>query len=310
MRSLREKMALFYKMNRLRRGVLFLLLSLFLVSCGENQMIVGGVDERQANTIIVFLESRGIRATKTAVSSSGGLADTHGAPKYNIFVDASRTIDAMAILNQNGLPQRQGTSLLDLFAKQGLMSTDKEETIRYQAGLSQQIANMILLIDGVIDATVQISFPKERTLPTEKEENITAAVYVKHQGVIDDPNSHLETKIKRLVSGSVNGLNINNVTVVSDRSRFTDVSPEPQSERMLPAGDEYVRIWSMVMSKESASTFRTIFFFLLIAAILLLVALGWVIWKVYPTIRSSGGFGELFSPIPIVKKAEPKDDDE
>jgi type III secretion protein J len=253
--------------------------------------------------IVVFLESRGITAKKEAAAQgpSAGV-DASAIPKFNILVDGRQAIEAMALLNSNGLPHRKGTDLLELFAKSGMMSTDKEETIRYQAGLAQQIANMILMIDGVIDANVQISFPQEQGIGEEGAvQKVTAAIFVKHQGIIDDPNSHLENKIKRLVSGSIQGLDINDVTVVSDRSRFTDVSIDAFGESIGAKGKEYVQIWSIVMDRESASKFQFIFTLLLVIAICLAIVVGWVIWKVYPTIRERGGFSELFNPVPLLK---------
>ncbi len=263
----------------MKRFFALIVMVFFLSSCGDSRAIVSGVDEREANIILVFLDSKGIIAIKEAMATSpGGSMGEAAALKYNIIVDRTRAIDAMALLNSNGLPHRQGPTLLDLFAKQGLMSTDKEETVRYQAGLAQQITNMILMIDGVIDASVQLSFPVAEIAGEETtKEPVTAAVFVKHQGIIDDPNSHLETKIKRLVSGSVNGLDINNVTVISDRSRFTDISASSLPDS-LDKGGEYVRIWSMVMSRESAATFRFVFIMLLTISIILALLFAWLVW--------------------------------
>ena len=282
-------------------SLIFVCLS--LTSCDESKAIISGVNEREANIIVVFLDSKGIIAYKEKMATSPGATGEAAAPKYNIIVGGDHSIEAMALLNSNGLPQRQGTTLLELFAKQGLMSTDKEETVRYQAGLAQQVTNMILMIDGVIDASVQLSFPQADPGAEEQEkEVVTAAVFVKHQGIIDDPNSHLENKIKRLVSGSVNGLDISNVTIVSDRSRFTDISASSLPQSLDRAGMEYVRIWSMVMSKESASKFRFVFFLLLVLALVLALMIGWLLWKMYPTLKSKGGFNELLNPIPMFKK--------
>lgn len=282
----------------------FLICALLMTGCEDSRAIVSGVDERDANVIVVFLQSKGIAAQKVKAAISAGVGAETGPPKYDIYVGSSQSIEAMSILNHNGLPRRLGVNLLDLFGKPGLMSTEKEETIRYQAGLAQQLANMIMLIDGVIDADVQISFPTgEDTVTVEPttREKITAAVFVKHQGVIDDPNSHLEAKIKRLISGSVHGLDINDVTVVSDRSRFTDVSVDPAMESYGTRGHEYVKIWSIVMSKESAVRFQFTFFLLLIILIFLAVILGWIIWKFYPLLRSQGGWVELLNPIPFLR---------
>lgn len=274
-------------------------------------IIVSDLDEREANEIIVFLASKGISAHKSPAASTGPGAGAGAAPKWTISVDDGKATEAMAILNQNGLPRIKGTNLLDLFGKSGLMTSDKEETIRYQAGLAEQIANTIRKIDGVIDADVQLSFPPENTGAIvgqqQAPQKITAAVYVKHQGVLDDPNSHLVIKIKRLVAGSVNGLDVNDVTVISDRSRFTDVTLAPTPEELTPKAKEYVSIWSIVMSKNSASRFRFLFFFLSFLVILLAVVSGWIIWKFYPTLKRKG-IKELLHPLPIDSEAQAIED--
>ncbi|MCX6990444.1 MAG: type III secretion inner membrane ring lipoprotein SctJ [Chlamydiae bacterium] len=296
-----------YNLIRRSRRALshFLLLALsliFLSACQTDMIIVTDLEEREANEIIVFLASKGIPAHKTAIVSSNP-AGGGGAAKYSIGVESGQSTEAMAILNQNGLPRIKGTNLLDLFAKQGLMTSDKEETIRYQAGLAEQIANTIRKIDGVIDADVQLSFPPESTgivgPQQQAPQKITAAIYVKHQGILDDPNSHLIIKIKRLVAGSVNGLDVNDVTVISDRSRFTDITLNAVPEESSPSAKEYVSIWSIVMSKSSASRFRFIFFFLSFFVILLAVVSGWIIWKFYPMLKRKGGLRQLLNPLPM-----------
>lgn len=277
----------------------------FLCGCENNMVIINDVNERDANEIVVFLASKGIPTHKTP-SASSSPAGASATPKWSIAVPRSQGTDAMAILNQNGLPRQQGTNLLDLFAKSGFMSSEKEDTIRYQAGLAQQIGNMIRKIDGVIDADVQLSFPQEAQATitpgttTASVQRITAAVYVKHQGILDDPNSHLISKIKRLVSGSVTGLDVNDVTVISDRSRFTDVTLTPQIEPLEAKAKEYVSIWSIVMSKTSAGRFRFIFFLLTVFTLLFAALLSWMVWKFYPILKKRGGIIKaLLNHIPI-----------
>jgi type III secretion protein J len=264
-------------------------------------IIVNDVEEREANEIIVFLASKNIAAEKLPSPSAGPAGGTT-VTLWSIAVPPGQSTESMALLNQNGLPRKKGVNLLDLFAKAGLMSSEKEETIRYQAGLAEQIANTIRKIDGVIDADVQLSFPPEETgIPgtATTVKKVTASVYVKHQGILDDPNSHLVTKIKRLVAGSVSGLDVNDVTVISDRSRFSDITLMPQVEPLTPKPKEYVSIWSIVMSKSSASRFRILFFTLCIVAIILAAAFGWLIWKFYPLLKRGRGLKELFNPIPV-----------
>lgn len=292
-------------MNHFLRWI-FCALLLFLAGCETNMIIVNDVEEREANEIIVFLASKNIAADKMPSPTAGPAGGTT-VSLWSIAVPPTKATEAMGILNQNGLPRKKGTNLLELFAKAGLMSSDKEETIRYQAGLGEQIAGTIRKIDGVIDADVQLSFPPAETgVPgapgTAPPKKVTASVYVKHQGVLDDPNSHLVTKIKRLVAGSVNGLDVNDVTVISDRSRFTDITVSTPTEAITPKPKEYVSIWSIVMSKNSTSRFRVLFFTLTIATLLFGAGLGWLIWKFYPILKKGKGLKELLEPIPVESK--------
>lgn len=271
-------------------SLLILSFAMLLTSCEEKHAIVNNVDEREANEILVFLASRGIAATKIKVE---GATTTEGTPLllWNISTDEKQAMQALALLNQNGLPRRKGPNLLELFAKQGLMTTDREESIRYQSGLEEELKNTILKIDGVIDTDVRISFPsaEETSLPGAPPPKIKAAVYVKHQGVMDDPNSHLDSKIKRLLAGAIKGLDYDSISIISDRARFTDV--QLKSEGMLISGKErakeYVQIWSITMAKDSAARFRFIFFLFIVLTLGMAAFTGWILYKFYPIMQQS-----------------------
>lgn len=277
-----------------------LLLPLLLISCNQQVELVSGVDEREANLILVFLQSKGIYSVKEQIPTQMGSQDASQGPKFILKVDKRQLFDAMTLLNQNGLPKKSGPTLLSLFAKSGLMSSDKESQIRYQAGLNQQIQNTILMIDGVIDASVQISFPSSEE-GEEPNQKISAAVFVKHQGILDDPNSHLESKIKRLVAGSINGLDINDVVVVSDRSRLSDIQITSTPEYQNKYGQDLIKIWSVTMTKDSTFSFRFLFFTLLSFLLLFLSLTGWLLFKCYPILQEEG-FKRFFHLTPYLKK--------
>ncbi len=286
--------------KRLLQFFVFSVTFLLLTGCESNQVILSNIDEREANQIIVFLASKGIPAQKiTAISTAPGGGQSTNL-LFDIAVAPTNSTEAMALLNQNGFPRRKGVSLLDLFAKQGLMSSEREETIRYQAGLAEQIANTIRKIDGILDADVELSFPPPETgVPgLGPQKKVTASVYVKHQGILEDPNSHLTTKIKLLVAGSVNGLDVNDVTVISDRSRFSDISLQEAQEMIAAHPKEYVSVWSIIMNQASVGRFRMLLFTLCSLVIVLGIVVAWMIWKFYPLIRSSG-FKALLEPAPI-----------
>lgn len=287
---------------------LFLILLLTFASCEHHETVVNGLDEQEANEIVVYLASKGIPCQKQGQSSAG----TGGATlmTYRILVDSHQTTDAMAILGRSGLPRKKGVDLLTLFEKQGLMSTDKEEEIRYRAGLAEEIATTIRMFDGVLDARVQIAFPPQETSLTVQEGpkgKVTASVYVKHQGILDDPNSHLMPKIKRIVAASVPSLDVNDVTVIADKARFSDISLNDVSHALNSTTRDYMSIWSIVISNDSAGKFRLLMTFLLFLIVVFALMTAWLIWKFYPLLQQRG-FKSLIDVAPYkeTKTAEKK----
>lgn len=268
-----------------------------LTSCEGQKTIVNGLDEKEANEILVFLSTKNIEASKvrTAETGAGGGAKE---ARFDIVVKESQANEAMYLLNQQGLPRRRGQNLLGIFSTSGLVPSDMQEKIKYRAGLSEQIASTIRKIDGVLDADVQISFPEEDPLnPGQSKGKITASVYVKHSGALDDPNTHLITKIKRLVAASVTGLDYDNVTVIPERSRLGDITGSysvPQEEEKT-----YVSIWSIIVAKESATRFRIIFFSYTLILLVMLLAVIWTTWKLLPVLHKHGGVKALFSLAPL-----------
>lgn len=278
----------------------------FLTSCESRKTIVNNLDEKEANEIVVFLSSKSIDVVKVPAKEAGGGGGGSKIQLWDISVPDNQALEAMSYLNQVGLPRRRSQSLLGIFTGAGLVPSEMEQKIRYQAGLAEQIASIIRKIDGVLDAEVQISIPEEDPLNPEKKQKITASVYVKHNGILDDPNSHLVTKIKRLVAASVAGLDYDFVTVIGERARFSEL---PSISQATPEEEkQYVSVWSIIVAKESLTRFRIIFFSFTILILILTLILAWCFWKLFPVLKSHGGFRELFhlKPIHSEKDTHPK----
>lgn len=285
-----------------------------LTSCESRKIIVNGLDEREANEILVFLSTKGVEAFKVQSTAGGGAGG--GAAKlvlWDISVPSDKAVEAMALLNQAGLPRRSSLNLLNIFTGSGLVPSEMEQKIRYQAGLAEQIASTIRKMDGILDSEVQISFPEEDPLnPNQKKQPITASVFVKHNGIMDDPNAHMVSKIKNLVAASVPGLNYDNVTVISQMGRYNEIP----SDLGLASNEEnrhYVSVWTLILAKDSLTRFRIIFFSFTLSILLLTLALVWVLWKLYPVLKKHGGWRALFHLKPILaekKESVAKDESE
>lgn len=272
-----------------------------ITGCESRKTIVNSLDEKEANEIIVYLSTKNIDVVKTPAKAAEGGGGGSKIQLWDISVPDVQSLEAMSYLNQVGLPRRRSQNLLGIFTGTGLVPSEMEQQIRYQAGLAEQIASIIRKIDGILDAEVQISFPKEDPLnPSEdKKQKITSSVYVKHNGVLDDPNSHLVTKIKRLVAASVAGLDYDNVTVIGERGRFSEYQPLINPGAGSEEEKQYVSVWTIILAKESLSRFRLIFFSFTILILLLTVILFWIYWKMHPVLKAHGGFRELFHLKPI-----------
>lgn len=278
-------------------SLLFLLIATIFVGCESKKTIANGLEEKDANEILVVLASKNIDAVKTPSKVAAGAGGASKVTLYDISVNASQATEAMAILSTYGLPRRTAQHLLDIFSAGGLVPSEMQQKVRYQAGLAEQIASTIRKIDGVLDADIQLSFPEEDPLnPQIQKGKITASVYVKHNGVLDDPNSHLVQKIRRLVSSSVAGLDYDNVTVIGDRARFTEL---PGFEKSSEEKQEYVRVWGVVLAKDSARRFQVLFFVFCILILLFALIAFWITWKIIPIAKKRGGIRSLLHLSPL-----------
>lgn len=300
-------------MARVFRPLLLLLMVVLLTGCNRKTEILSGIDERQANNIISFLSEQGIPATKSPTAQQGAAGAT-SVPTWTISVSKGQATEALIILSRNGLPRRPVVNILDVFQKSGLVSSDSEELIRYQQALGEQIAGTIEQIDGILQAVVQVSFPPPTQALGMGAETakipVRASVYVKHQGVLDDPNSQLISKIQRLVAASVTDLDYRNVTVVPDRARFSDTLIESMPDGMPDESRNYVLVWSMVIAKESIGRFRLIFFILCLFILMLIGAFSWLLWRLYPALQAAGGMRALFTGVHPIEEAEKAEEEE
>ncbi|MGE3954607.1 MAG: EscJ/YscJ/HrcJ family type III secretion inner membrane ring protein [Parachlamydiales bacterium] len=283
-----------------KRLVLLLFpLALLVGGCASKREVVSEVDERQANEIVVFLTSQHIQAEKMKQAQAGGAVGGQTAtPMWSVVVPAGQENEALTVLARNGLPRPPGPNLVEAYKKTGLVSSASEEKVRYQELLAAKLASEIQRFDGVTEASVTISFPMEDEglrPGGEAPPGTRVSVLVKHQGILDDPNAQLVSKIRRLVAGSIAGLDFNNVTVVADRSRFTDVMT-PTPGELLPTDEkQFDWVWGMAIATDSVARFRVVFFSLTIGILVLAALLAWLLWKLYPAIYMGGGVSALFT---------------
>jgi type III secretion protein J len=135
-------------------------------------------------------------------------------------------------------------------------------------------------MDGILDCQVQLALPEEGSKIPPR-----ASVFVKHLGIFDDPNNQLGSKIRRLVAGSVPGLEYDNVTLVPDRARYVDIALAPSAEQLPEMKKEYAKVFGIVVSADSVGTLRMIVSALIIGLLVLLAIAIFLGWRLLPGVR-------------------------
>lgn len=172
--------------------------ALLLSACGE-QALYSQLSEQQANEMVAVLQQAGIEAAKL--------------PEEGRFTVSTSKADfscAVQWLTAQGLPRESFDSIGKVFKRDGLVSTPVEERARLLHALSQELANTLDTIDGVVKARVHLVVPQRSPLE-DRAQPAAASVFIKHRP--DRDLSVLTTQIKALVVNSIEGLAYEHVTV-------------------------------------------------------------------------------------------------
>ncbi len=181
--------------------------AVLVAGCSTN--ILHGVDERSANEAIVALEHAGIGAEKLPDETAAG----GGGAGFTIRIargDGGRAVDLLRAL---GLPRPAPRGFAQTYGQPSLIPTASEEHARYLDALAGELERTLENADGVVNARVHLVLAEPDPLAVDAKPRTPAraAVLLKaRQG--HAPLS--EDDVRRLVSGSVAGLDPAAVSVV------------------------------------------------------------------------------------------------
>lgn len=220
------------------------------------------LNQKQANEIVATLMQYGI-STQRQPGKDGTVT---------VFVDKERFADAIAILDEHGLPKQKFQSLGDVFKRDGLVSSPMEERAALIYGLSQELAQTISDIDGVLSARVHLVLPENDPLKQQLVPS-SASVFIRHRAAV--PMNELVPQVKMLVSKGVAGLTYDNVSVT--------LLPVAASTAVIsPDSKELTSFLGIRLPPDSVAPLMALFF---IMAGGLLVLLAWLVasrWRRRP----------------------------
>ena len=120
---------------------------------------------------------------------------------------------SLEIIKEHSLPRQSYESLGSVFSAQGMISSQTEEQARLSYAISQELANTLSKIDGVLNARVHVVLVQH-----EQASGVTtppsAAVFLRHTK--DSPVPQMVSDIKDTVAKAVAGLNPDRVAVMTE----------------------------------------------------------------------------------------------
>jgi len=116
-----------------------------------------------------------------------------------------------------GLP-KSGKMGFELFDKTDFQSSDFTENIKYMRALQGELAQTITHLESVEEAKVNLSLPRRRIYASE--DSIPSASIILKLKSDHTLNDEEVRGIARLVSGSVQGMKIENITIMSTDGRL------------------------------------------------------------------------------------------
>jgi type III secretion protein J len=170
-------------------------LLVLLVVAGCTVPIAGGLDEDQANRVVVALDRAGVGV------------EGH----FRVTVERDDGPRAIAALREEDLPSPATAGLLESMGKGSLVPSQLAEHAQFVAGLCGELERTLSAIEGVLGARVHLSLPDPDPLREGPRPKATASVLLKHRGTTPPIDVH---EVKRLVAGAAAGLSLDDVAVV------------------------------------------------------------------------------------------------
>ena len=183
-----------------RFSIAYILLALVLIAvagCGKTELY-SQLDEQQGNEMLALLMQHKISSEKQPEKGN----------RVSLHVSSNEIPAAMELLQKNGYPKDKFSTIEELFDTDKLIASPYEDRTRYVYGLSQELADTLSRVDGVMTARVHLVIPPE---DTEEVRVSSAAVFIRHNPSYD-LDEHVP-QIKSIVASGIENLDYEAVNV-------------------------------------------------------------------------------------------------
>lgn len=174
-----------------------------LLSTACSSQIQHGLDEVEANEIQTILLEAGFDVRK--------IPEAGKKPSWAIEVDGDQAAAATRVLAELGLPRERLKGFDGL--QTGLVATPTQERTGQLAALSEELATTLQSVAGVTMARVHLVVP-EPPRPGQPPGRAKASAFIRARPGFGPRLRGMDEELRKLVSGSVEGLNPEDVSLV------------------------------------------------------------------------------------------------
>lgn len=174
-----------------------------LFALGCSAPIAGGLDDSEANRVVVALEHARVEATKEPDPGAEG--------KWRVDVARDEVPHALSVLRDEELPRSPPPGVLDAVGKGSLVPSEAAEHAQLIAGMAGDLERSLEGVDGVLTARVHLNVPAPNPLRDIAAPHGSASVLLEHRGSTPPLSAD---SVQRLVAGGVAGLLPTDVAVV------------------------------------------------------------------------------------------------
>src|SRR5208282_2872164 len=175
-------------------------------------LLYGKLEEGEASKVIAALDESKV---PYQVRGSGA-----------IYVPSDKVYQARMQMAGKGIPRGEGVGF-EIFDKANFGISDFVQRANYTRAVQGELARTISQLDQIESARVMIVMPENR-LVVDNARKPTASVFVRVRGNAQLPAAAVNS-IRFLVADSVEGLQVNNVSVVDNQGNVLSANEESDS---------------------------------------------------------------------------------
>ena len=241
---------------RAARLLIVITLAGLLQACDMD--LYSNLSEREANAMLAVLLRDGIPASRK-VQDNG---------QMKVVVGERHFAQAMARLDEAGLPGQSFSNLGEVFKSNGLVSSPVQERAQMVYALSEELSHSVSQIDGILSARVHVVLPDNDLLKRVISPS-SASVLVRYDA--DTDINPLIPQIKTLVANGIAGLSYDGVSVTAIKAARAAGADASQ-----PRLTRFMGIW---LVEEDLSRARLLILGGLLVALVLVGVFGWQQWR-------------------------------